>query len=94
MKIIRQPEANPFGPEHDEMYQMYLDLSRRFQATREEIRGRSNLIQPPPPTPIPEPAPRAEQPPVIKSPVRRNKHLQAYVLVPVSFVIFLPAHRI
>ena len=94
MEIIRQPAANPFGSEHDEMYQMYLDLSRRFQATREEIRERSNLVQPPPPTPTPEPAPRAEQPPALKTPIKRDKHLQAYVLVPVSFVGFLSVHQI
>lgn len=84
MKIIRQPEANPFGPEHDEMYKMYLDLSKRFRATREEIRDRSNMVYPPPPTP--EPAPHMEEePPVTKplSPGKRSKS-RPYVLVPVS----------
>src|ERR1700679_4028837 len=45
MKMIRQPEANPFRPEHDEMYKMYLDLSKRFQEMHEEIRGRTILVQ-------------------------------------------------
>jgi hypothetical protein len=85
MKLIRKPEANPFGPEHEEMYRMYLDLSKRFQATREEIRDRSNLVQPPPPTP--EPASLVEELPVAKplSPGKRSQN-RPYVLVPVGLI--------
>ena len=61
MKIIRQPDTKPFGPEHDEMYGMYLDLSKRFQATREEIRDRTGQLQPRAPTPR-APTPRAPTP--------------------------------
>jgi hypothetical protein len=61
MKIIRQPDTKPFGPEHDEMYKMYLDLSKRFQATREEIRDRTGQLQPRAPTPR-APTPRAPTP--------------------------------
>lgn len=84
MKIIRKPDVNPFGPDHDEMYKMYLDLSKRFQATREEIRDRSGLAQPRPPTP--EPAPRTDEPCVRKLPFQRSKS-RPYVLVPVGLII-------
>jgi hypothetical protein len=85
MKIIQQPDsANPFGAEHDEMYKMYLDLSKRFQTTREEIRDRSGQVQPRPPTP--GPAPRADESCTVKPPVQRSKS-RPYVLVPVGFVI-------
>ena len=57
MRVIREPDVKPFGQEDDEMYKMYLDLSRRFQATREEIRDRSGPALPQPPAPIQEPAP-------------------------------------
>ena len=88
MKIIRKPEANLFGPEHDEMYKMYLDLSKRFQEMREEVHGRTNLVQSQPPTP--EPAPRVEEPPATEpSPsIKRNKS-RPYVLVPVSFLFIV-----
>lgn len=61
--IIRQPDVNPFGPEHDEMYRMYIDLSKRFQTIREElsVRDRSAHAQPRPPTP--GPAPNVDEPP-------------------------------
>ena len=87
MKIIRHPQATPFEPEHDEMYKMYLDLSARFQTTREEIRERSGLVQPQSLTLVP----RVEEQPIPKSPVKRNLHknLQPYVLVPVSLIVFL-----
>lgn len=84
MKMIRQPEANPFGPEHDEMYKMYLDLSKRFQEMREEIRGRTIPVQLQPPTP--EPVPHFEEPPAEEpSPTIKRRKTQPYVLVPVSF---------
>jgi len=57
MRVIREPNVKPFGQEHDEMYKMYLDLSRRFQTTREEVRDRSGPTLPQPPTPAQEPAP-------------------------------------
>lgn len=57
MRVIREPDVKPFGLEDDEMYKMYLDLSKRFQTTREEIRDRSGPALPQPPAPIPEPAP-------------------------------------
>lgn len=85
MKIIRQSDAKPFGPEHDEMYEMYLDLSKRFQTTREEIRDRSGLAQPRPPTPEPPPCTDIE-PRTVKHPFQRSKS-RPYVLVPVSFTI-------
>ena len=97
MGIIRQPDVNPFGPEHDVMYDRYLDLSKRFQTTREElsVRDRSGLAQPRPPTP--GPAPDVDEPPkpptpilsTLKSPVQRSKG-RPYVLVPVGFVILSP----
>ena len=90
MKIIREPAPNPFGPEHEEMYEMYLDLSKRFQEMREEIRDRSDLVQPP--TPTPEPVSLVEEPPVVKqSPTGRRSMGQPYVLVPVSSVNSLPS---
>lgn len=89
MKIIRQPESNPFGPEHDEMHKMYLDLSKRFQEMREEIRDHSNLVQSQPPSP--EPALHVEEPPVVtSSPIIKRSKSQPYVLVPVS-VATLPS---
>jgi len=84
MKIIRQPDVNPFGPEHDEMYKMYLDLSKRFQTTREGIRGCGDLAQPRPPTQ--GPVPRTDEPRIGKLPFQRGKS-RPYVLVPVGFVI-------
>jgi len=84
MKIIRRPDVNPFGPEHDEMYKMYLDLSKRFQTTREEICGRSGVVQPRLPTQ--GPAPRTDEPRIGKLPSQRSKS-RPYVLVPVGFVI-------
>ena len=81
MKIIRQPDVKPFKPEHDEMYQMYLDLSKRFQEMRKEVRDRSGLAQLRPATP--EPAPRTEEPRTVKLPFQRSKS-RPYVLVPVG----------
>jgi len=83
MRVIREPTVKPFALEDDEMYKMYLDLSKRFQSTREEIRDRSGPALPQPPAPIPEPAPprpptptpalvpvpRTEEPPVKPTPV-------------------------
>ena len=97
MGIIRQPDVNPFGPEHDKMYEMYLDLTKRFQTTREElsVRDRSCLAQPRPPTPGPPPnvdePPKPPTPisPIPKPLVQRNKS-RPYVLVPVGFVILSP----
>jgi len=57
MRVIREPDVRPFGQEDDEMYKMYLDLSKRFQTTREEVRDRSGPALPQPPAPIPESAP-------------------------------------
>jgi len=56
--ILREPDINPFRPEHDEVFEMYLDLSKRFQATREEIRNRCGPAQPL----LPGPAPRTDEP--------------------------------
>jgi hypothetical protein len=91
MEIIQQPGDNPFGAEHDEMYKMYLDLSKRFQDLREEIRDRpGNLVQAQPSTP--EPPPRVEVPPAAKpSPLARRRMSQPYVLVPVSSATPLPS---
>lgn len=97
--IIRQPDVNTFGPEHDEMYKMYIDLSKRFQTIRDElsVRDNSSLVQPPPqlppqppprpptPGPTPGPAPDMDEPRIVKPPVQRNKS-RPYVLVPVGFV--------
>ena len=84
MEIIRQPEGNPFGPEHDEIYKMYLDLSKRFQELREEICGRCDLVRSQPPTP--EPALHVEEPPALKSnPTAKQSKTRPHVLVPVSF---------
>lgn len=88
MKMIRQPDVKPFGPEHEEMYKMYLDLSKRFQETREEIRDRSPTVQPQPPTPGPAPCTTGESRSG-KSPFQRSKS-RPYVLVPVSFVVSSP----
>ena len=81
MNIIRRQNITPFGPEHDEIYKMYLDLSKRFQETREEVRNRSDLTQPQPPAP--GPAPRMDEPRTGKPPFPRSKS-RPYVLVPVS----------
>lgn len=88
IKMIRQPETDLFGQEHDEMFKMYLDLSSRFQETREEIRGRSNLVRSQPPTP--ELTPRVEEPPAPEPiPTVKGRKGQPYVLVPVSSVTLL-----
>lgn len=63
MQLMRQPESNPFGPEHDEMYRMYLSLSERFQATREGIRDRSHGVTESGPSQTPES-------PVVQTPVQ------------------------
>ena len=70
----------PFTPKHDEMYTMYLDLSKRFQDTREEMHRRSGPAQPRPPAP--SPAPRTDKPSTTKPPPQRNKS-RPYVLIPV-----------
>ena len=71
---------SPFAPEHDEIYAMYLDLSKRFQETREKVRGRSGPAQPRPPTS--GPAPRTDEPSAREPPPRLSKS-RPYVLVPV-----------
>lgn len=88
MNLIRQPDVKPFEPEHEEMYKMYLDLSKRFQEMREEVHDRSHgLGQPQHPTPEPpDPAPRTDEPRIGKPPFQRGKS-RPYVLVPVGFVI-------
>ena len=92
MEIIRQPEGNPFGPEHDEIYKMYLDLSKRFQELREEICDRCDPVRSQPPTP--EPAPHVEEPPALKpNPTAKQSGIRPYVLVPVSFTS-LPSSRV
>jgi hypothetical protein len=55
MDVIREPQGRPFKPEHEEMYNMYIDLTKRFQEMREEVRDRSDRTQPRPPTPGPAP---------------------------------------
>ena len=84
MQIIEHPEINPFGPQHNEMYKMYLDLSARFQATREEISSRAGPVQVQAPTPEPAPGPHMEEPrqATKPSPIRRSMG-RPYVLVPV-----------
>ena len=71
---------SPFAPEHDEIYAMYLDLSKRFQETREKVRGRNGPAQPRPSTS--GPVPRTDEPSTRDPPPRRSKS-RPYVLVPV-----------
>lgn len=90
MKVIRHPEANPFGPEHDEMYKMYLDLSARFQGMREDVHDRANLARSKSPTP--EPPPCVAEPPAVKpNQTTKRSKIQPYVLVPVSSTTLPPS---
>lgn len=87
MKMVRQPKANLFGSEHNEIYKMYIGLSNRFQEIREEIDDRSNLVQPKPSSP--NPTPRVEEPPATgaNSVVQRDES-QLYTPVPVRFYVY------
>ena len=96
MNVIRQPDANPFGTAHDQMYEMFLELSRRLETMRAELRNRSQAeaqsrAQPGPPHPKPQPpSPVAGATPVANVGVRtgkpnRHNKIQPYVLVLVSF---------
>jgi len=86
MTIIRQQDAKLFRPEHEEIYRMYLDLSKRFQETREEIRDRNPSDQPRPPTPSPVPRTPDEPRTAGELPFQRSKS-RPYVLVPVGFIV-------
>ena len=96
MNVIRQPDANPFGTAHDQMYEMFLELSRRLETMRAELRNRSQAevrtgAQPGPPLPKPQPpslvtgvTPVANIRVRTGKPNRRSK-IQPHVFVPVSF---------
>jgi len=75
MRVIRGPDAKPFGKEHDKMYKMYLDLSARFQATREEMCDYGS--------------PATDGPRTVELPVQRSEG-QPHVAVPVGSVISSP----
>jgi len=67
MNIIRQPHANPFETVHDQMYEMFLELSRRLEATRAELRDRSQSKAQPESQPEPPLQPQPQPPaPVTK----------------------------
>ena len=85
MRMIRQSDVQPFRPEHDEMYKMYLNLSKRFQEMREEVGNHSDPGQSQPPTPA-RPAPHTDEPHIGKLPFPRSKS-RPYVLVPVGPII-------
>jgi len=97
MNMIRQPDVNPFGTVHDQMYEMFLELSRRLETMRAELWDRSQgkvqpgpqlepslQFQPQPPAPGAEVTPVANTGVRVGKPNRRNK-VQPYVLISVGF---------
>ena len=88
MSMIREPCTNPFEMGDDQMYEMFLELSRRLETMRAELRNRSRAKTQPKPQPQP-PATVVEATPVtsgggrIGAPGRRKRY-QLHVLVPVS----------
>lgn len=83
LKITRIGKVDiksPFAPEHDEMYSMYLNLSKRFQEMREEVHGHGGPAQTRPPTP--GPTPHADKPSTGEPPPQRGKS-RPYALIPV-----------
>ena len=96
--MIQQPTARPFDTTHDQMYNLFLELSRKVQATRAELRDRHRTqvelqLGPPLQPQLQLPVPAPEITPVAGVGVRigmpnGRKRSQPFVLVPVSLCTF------
>ncbi|KAF9646086.1 hypothetical protein BDM02DRAFT_3189147 [Thelephora ganbajun] len=78
MNMIRQPDANPFETVHDQMYDMFFELSRRLEGMRAELRDRSQVQAQPEPEPLLQSRPQppalvADVTPIVGAGVRTGK---------------------